>query len=95
MVYVFARITARPEAAQRLQQIFAELLAPTRAEPGCLRYEVYRHVSQPGVFQTVEQWRDSAAVDGHMASAHVARAFEQAGPLLGAAPDIASFERVF
>jgi quinol monooxygenase YgiN len=95
MIHVMARIAFRPEAAAAGLEILAGLTAATRAgEPGCLGYAVFRQLGAPHLFRTVEQWADQAAVDAHMASAHVARAFAAATPLLAEPPEILSFEQV-
>ena len=38
--------------------------------------------STPGTFVTVERWTDSAALDAHMATPHVAEAFAAAAGAL-------------
>jgi quinol monooxygenase YgiN len=37
----------------------------SRAEPGCLRYEVYQSQADPKVFMLYERWESSAALDVH------------------------------
>lgn len=91
---VIGRFVARPDQCDALRRVFDELLGPTRAEPGCLRYEVFVRVDRPEEFVTVEHWRDAGAVDAHMASAHVARAFGRGEPLLAAAPEIVAYDRI-
>ena len=44
----------------------------SRAEPGCLRFEVSRHVDKPNVFALAELYQDQAAVDAHYATEHFA-----------------------
>lgn len=94
MITVCARLTAKPDRAGDLAAIFQQLLPPTLLEAGCLRYEVYQAQDQPALFMTFEQWRDQAAVDAHMASPHVQRAFAAAADVLGAAPEIRGYGRI-
>lgn len=93
MVHVIAHIQAKPEAADDLRRVFDTLLAPSRAEPGCIGYQVFEDNTRPGHFVTVECWADDAAFDAHMASAHVAAAFAAAQDLLAQAPHIAPYRR--
>ncbi len=93
-MHVLARITFKPEAADRGLAILARLVTHTRREAGCVSYALYEQAEQPHVFQTVEEWRDAAAADAHMKTAHIAEAFAAAGPLLASPPEILSFKAV-
>lgn len=93
MVHVMAHIEARSGAADALRRVFDALLAPTRAEPGCVDYQAFEDGTQPGRFVTVECWADQAAFDAHMASPHVAAAFAAAGELLAQPPHIGPYHR--
>ena len=60
----------------------AALAEASRQEEGCLRYDVFESSGVAGVFVTIEEWRSQEDLDAHMSTAHVAEAFEVAGPLL-------------
>jgi quinol monooxygenase YgiN len=45
----------------------------SRAEPGCLRFEVSRHVEKSNVFVLAELYEDQAAVDAHGSTPHLAQ----------------------
>ena len=81
---VVATIPAKPEAADAIREALKALAEATRAEEGCLAYDLFESGSAPGTFVTVERWTDSAALDAHMAMPHVAAAFAAAdGALSG------------
>ena len=81
---VVATIPAKPEAVDGIREALQELVAATRAEDGCLAYDLFESASAPGTFVTVERWTDQAALDAHMAMPHVAAAFAAAdGALSG------------
>ena len=81
---VVATIPAKPEAADAVREALTTLAEATRAEEGCLAYDLFESGSAPGTFVTVERWTDSAALDAHMATPHVAAAFAAAaGALTG------------
>ena len=92
-VKIMARIVARPEHAATVERALSTLAAATRGEAGCESYEVYRDTDAPGVFVTVELWRDQADADAHMTSPHVAAAITTVGSLLAQAPEIHRYER--
>lgn len=68
---VIARITARPEKIDEMRALLAGLVAPTRAEAGCLRYELLHNTADPSEFTFVEEWRDHAALESHFNTGHV------------------------
>lgn len=69
---VVASIKARPKKADALRHVLTSLLSPTRAEKGCIRYELNRSDDgQSWVF--VEQWESRTLWERHMESAHLAR----------------------
>lgn len=47
------------------------MLEPTRKEAGCVRYELLANIANPAEFTFVEEWADQAAIDAHMATAHL------------------------
>ena len=59
-----------PGREDEVVSIFAALITPSRAEEGCLRYELSVSPDQPGTFLFYESFRDQAAIDAHVASAH-------------------------
>lgn len=94
MVHIMARITARPESADTLKGLLADLAAQSRKEEGCLHYELFQRQDAEHVFQTVERWTDQAAVDAHMDSPHVTNAIALGSAHFGAAPEIHAFSQI-
>lgn len=68
---VIARIKARPEKIDEMREMLAGLVGPTRAEAGCLRYELLHNLTDPADFTFVEEWRDDSALESHFNTAHV------------------------
>ncbi|MGE4481126.1 putative quinol monooxygenase [Acidocella sp.] len=87
-IYVFATLTAAAGKEAALRQILTDLVNATRQEPGNLLYHLHEGTQAPGTFLVYEAYRDKAAVEAHMASAHLQGALAAASPLLGAAPVI-------
>ena len=94
MVHAFATLVARPDTVDATREALAALVGLSRAEDGCEHYELFQSADDPARFQTVERWASPAAVEAHLASAHVQAAFAAAGDLLGAEPVVQSFRRV-
>jgi quinol monooxygenase YgiN len=51
----------------------ARVLAPTRAEPGCLRIHLYESTRAPLVYFIHSAWIDEPAFDAHAALPHTER----------------------
>ena len=83
-LHVVATIPAKPEAVDALRAALQTLVTATRAEDGCLSYDLFESVAAPGTFVTLERWTDQAALDAHMTTPHIAAALAAAdGALSG------------
>ena len=87
-LHVVARLIARPETTTAVQAILLDLIAPTRQEPGCLRYELLHNPDDATDFTFIEEWADEAALAAHGATPHLLGALAKVEPLLAVAPDV-------
>lgn len=76
-VGVVARIVAKPQSVEVVREELVSLLEPTRAEPGCILYELMQNTADPTDFTFYEEWTDEASLNAHGASAHLKAAFEK------------------
>ena len=91
MTYVVcAKWTAQTGHEAEVRACIEALVAPSRAEPGCLRYVPHEDPANPRVFVLYEEYADEAAYQAHGASAH----FQEIA-LGRAIPLLASRERMF
>ncbi len=65
-----AAINAHPGAEARLQEILLSLVAPSRKEAGCLRYDLHRDPADPGAFVFLEAWASPEAHQAHKETPH-------------------------
>jgi quinol monooxygenase YgiN len=70
---LFARFHARPGCGDALFRAILEVRGPTRLEPGCLEYQVYRSVRDRDEYCLHTRWRDRAAFDHHAGLPHTVR----------------------
>ena len=47
-----------------------EIIAASRAEPGCISYTLYQDPYERTAFFFFEEWKDQAAIDFHFATPH-------------------------
>jgi len=60
--------------------LLSELLsttAPTRAEPGNLRYDLYQSPTNPSYFMRFEVWRNPQALEDHKQTPALKASFER------------------
>jgi len=91
---VVARMVANPEAIDEVRSILVGLVEPTRAEPGCVVYELLQNNSDPTDFTFVEEWESDAALDAHLSTEHIREAISRLPALLAREPDIRRYSVV-
>jgi quinol monooxygenase YgiN len=93
-VHVVAHVIAREGEESRVLAELEKLVEPTRAEPGCRKYELFVSKENPADFVFLEEYESDKAFQAHMDSKHVAAAIAEAVPLLAAPPDIRRYRRL-
>ena len=63
---------AKPDGVEMMKKLLSAMVAPSKAEDGCLFYEIFQYENNPQKFMAYESWYDEKALDGHKASAHYA-----------------------
>jgi quinol monooxygenase YgiN len=69
-VKTVAMLTAHAGKAAELRQLLDAMLAPSRAEPGNLRYDLWQDRDDPARFVLDELYVDADAVAAHRATPH-------------------------
>jgi len=69
-VKIVAILTARPGKAAELRALLDSMMAPSRTEPGNLRYDLWQDQTDPARFVLDELYVDGDAVATHRTSAH-------------------------
>ena len=78
---VVAKLKARSGCEQQLGEMLKGLVAPTRAEQGCITCDLHRSHEDPGLFIFYENWETRPLREAHMQSPHLAAFGEQQGAL--------------
>ena len=87
-LFIIARFHARPSRESEVEAAIREVSEPTRAEPGCLSYHVYRSTRDAALFFIHSRWPDEAAFDLHAGLPHTVRFLEKVQPLIDHALDV-------
>ena len=69
-VKIVAVLTAKAGKAEALFALLQGMLAPSRGEAGCLRYDLWRDQGNAERFVLDELYVDDAAIAAHKATAH-------------------------
>jgi len=81
-VTVLVRLKAKAGKEARVRQELFNLLAPTRAEEGCLSIHAFRSTRDPLLFYIHSRWTDEAAFDLHAGLPHTVRFLARVQPLI-------------
>lgn len=70
---VVAIIDAKPEYASAVESALRGVIAASRAEDGCLQYELNCDIDNPSRLVMIERWRDEQALNRHSNMPHMVR----------------------
>ena len=68
---LIARMRAKSGQEQRLRAELQRLVAPTRAESGCIGYDLHVSQNDPALFLFYETWKSLADLDAHFETPHL------------------------
>lgn len=80
--HVIVRFDPLPGKESAFRDELLRVNKPSRAEPGCLRIDVFESVREPYVYAIYSEWVDEAAFELHATLPHTLLFIELAGPLL-------------
>lgn len=85
-VKIVAILTAKPGKADALKALIDGMVAPSRSEPGNLRYDVWREKAEPNRIVLDELYASDEAVAAHRAAPHFLAYAAQIGELADRMP---------
>ena len=91
-VTVVARCQAKKGMEERVRGEILALVEPTRAEPGCINYDLHVAADDPGQFLLYENWTSKGELDKHLAMPYLERFKGLAAELLAAPIEIVLYE---
>lgn len=63
---------AKEGCEDKMKELLTAMVAPSKAEDGCIFYDIFQYENNRRKFSAVESWRDETALDGHKTSQHYA-----------------------
>ncbi|MGL5872038.1 MAG: putative quinol monooxygenase [Xenococcaceae cyanobacterium] len=94
IIRVVARVVALPKKVEQLKAVLCSLIEPTKAETGCLKYELLQNRVDLTDFTFVEEWATEADLEAHLASKHIQAAISKLDGLVAAEPDIRRYDKI-
>jgi quinol monooxygenase YgiN len=91
-LYIFGRFHARPRNEAALADAIANVLGPTREEPGCISVHAFRSIRDPVLFYIHSRWISEEAFEVHASLPHTVRFIERVEPLIDHPLDVARTE---
>jgi len=71
---VVAIVETSSDKLEELKTVCLGLIEPTRKEDGCISYDLYQDISNPGKFTFIEHWKSKEHLDVHMKTPHLVAA---------------------
>ena len=65
-----AQLKIKADQVEAFVAAAKDVIAASRAEPGCVSYTLYQDPYEPTVFFFFEQWKDQSAIDFHFGTPH-------------------------
>jgi quinol monooxygenase YgiN len=92
MHIIAAEVVAAAGKREDLLQLCRSMLAPSRAEAGCISYRFFEDPDCPGHVLFFEEWKDMAAIDFHFATPHFTDFSAEIPGLIEGEPKVAIYE---
>ena len=85
-VFIFATLKPQTGKEGAAEELLRGMCAPSRAEEGCIFYNLYTAQDGSGTFHFFECWREQAALDTHREMPHYKNFRENLGDLMDGPP---------
>jgi quinol monooxygenase YgiN len=83
MIKVIAKHFIEEDKIREFLESASELVETSRKENGCVSYELYQDINDPGVVTLIEEWKNKTALNEHINS----------GPFKKIVPELTRFSR--
>jgi quinol monooxygenase YgiN len=94
LLTVVAELIAKPGQEDALRQALLDCIEPTRAETGCVQYDLHESTDAPGHFIFYENWTSREALDEHLQTPHLKKLGSLGSELMAQDPRILTCTRI-
>jgi quinol monooxygenase YgiN len=89
---IIGLVVAKDETREELRELLRAQVAPTRAEPGCINYDLHVDAEDRNVFMFYENWKSKADLDAHLKMPHLKPLMDRVDSLLARPVEIKFYE---
>ena len=92
--YVFVRLHAREGDETAVEEALRDVTGPSRKEPGCLSFHIFRSTRDPRLFYIHSRWVNEDAFQLHAELPHTVRFLKRVDALLDQPRDVTRTEMI-
>ena len=93
-LFIFGIFHARPGNEENVAKTLIDVVAPTRAEPGCISINAFRSTGDPQLFFIHTHWKDVQAFERHVLLPHTVHFVERMTPLIDNPLELSQTEKI-
>lgn len=93
-VTVVVRLKAKPGLEAQVREELHNLLRPTRAEQGCLNFDMHQDLNDPGLFLFHENWLCEVDLQRHFKTPHITEWIKKAEGMLAEPMQLTRWQKV-
>ena len=93
-VTVIARVRAKQGMEETVKNTLVGLLEPSRADEGCINYDLHQDQENPALFMFHENWTSEEALNKHLATPHLQAFIKKADELLAEPLDVTLWKAI-
>lgn len=93
-VTVVATIKAKAGMEAQVKEAILALVPPTRAEAGCINYDLHQSTDDPSTYMLYENWTSKKDLDDHLAMPYLQDFLGKADDILAEPVDIALWRMI-
>jgi len=94
MITITAKSTIKPGKKKEYLVLAKELVEASRKEKGCLSYNLYEDIENPGVFIVIEEWENKEDIQRHNISKHFTEIIPRLAELREGKPEINQYKQI-
>lgn len=93
-IHIVCRIKCKAGAEEQVKQYLNEMATISRAEEGCLYYDIYQEIEDTTSFYFLDGWKNQQAVDEHLKNPKLPELGEKLMPLYIGRPELTYGKKV-
>lgn len=93
-IYLTATLNSKPEFTEEVKAVLENMVAESRKEETCIRYDLHQGIDDKTRFVFWEIWESKEALEKHNQQPYIRAFLELASEKLQAAPEVFLLDRI-